>query len=103
MFSTGYPQNKLIFVKGRVESIIPKVIPSKISLLRLDTDWYRSTKHELTHLFPLLTKNGVLIIDDYGYWAGSKKAVDQYFADKPILFNRIDRSAVIGIKIQSAS
>jgi len=90
MFSTGYPQNKLVFIKGKVENTIPKTIPSKISLLRLDTDWYQSTKHELTHLFPVLAKNGVLIIDDYGYWAGSKKAVDEYFSNKPILFIELE-------------
>jgi len=98
MFSTGYPQNQLVFVKGKVEDSIPRTIPQQISLLRLDTDWYKSTKHELIHLFPLLSQHGVLIIDDYGYWAGSKKAVDQYFTKKPILFNRIDRSAIIAVK-----
>lgn len=98
MTSTGYPENNIIFVKGKVEEIIPKTMPSKIALLRLDTDWYESTKHELIHLFPLVEKNGVLIIDDYGHWAGAKKAVDEYFADKPMFFNRIDYTASIGIK-----
>ena len=59
---------------------------------------YDSTKHELIHLFPLLTENGVLIIDDYGFWAGTKKAVDEYFADKPILLSRIDLAGRLGIK-----
>jgi O-methyltransferase len=95
---TGYPQNKIVFVKGKVEETIPKTMPSKIALLRLDTDWYESTKHELINLFPILTKNGVLIIDDYGHWAGSKKAVDEYFSNKSILLNRIDYTGRIGIK-----
>jgi len=97
---TKYPNDNIIFIKGKVEETIPKSKPFKIALLRLDTDWYESTKHELIHLFPLLSKNGVLIIDDYGSWAGSKKAVDEYFSDRKILLNRIDNTGRIGIKIE---
>jgi len=100
MLSTGYPKDQIILVKGKVESTIPQTIPSKIALLRLDTDWYESTKHELNHLFPILVKNGVLIIDDYGHWAGAKKAVDEYFSKNLILLNRIDYTGRIGIKIK---
>ena len=66
----------------------------------LDTDWYESTKHELTHLFTLLSKNGVLIIDDYGYWEGARKAVDEYISDNniQILLNRVDSTGRIAIK-----
>jgi Macrocin-O-methyltransferase (TylF). len=66
----------------------------------LDTDWYESTKHELEHLFPRLAKNGVLIIDDYGFWKGSRKAVDEYFAglNMPVLLNRMDDTGRICIK-----
>jgi len=95
---TGYPKENIIFIKGKVEETIPKKIPKKIALLRLDTDWYESTKHELVHLYPKLSQKGVLIIDDYGHWKGSKKAVDEYFRNKPILLNRIDYTARIGIK-----
>jgi hypothetical protein len=99
LFSTGYPKDKLIFIKGKVEDTIPKRMPEKIALLRLDTDWYESTKHELLHLFPILTKKGVLLLDDYGHWLGSKKAVDEYFSNKPILLNRIDYTGRVGIKV----
>src|SRR5208282_5979112 len=80
LFSTGYPREKIHFVKGKVEETIPKVLPSSLSLLRLDTDWYESTKHELTHLFPIINKGGILIIDDYGFWQGQRKAVDEFFS-----------------------
>jgi hypothetical protein len=66
MFSIGYPKEKIHFIKGKVEDTIPTNIPNEIAILRLDTDWYESTKHEMIHLFPLLKQNGVLIIDDYG-------------------------------------
>ncbi len=99
MALTKYPENNVVFVKGRVEETIPGITPPEIAILRLDTDWYESTRHELIHLFPLLSKNGVLIIDDYGYWAGAKKAVDEYFSEGHILLNRIDNAGRIGIKV----
>jgi hypothetical protein len=83
MKQTGYPQDRIYTIKGKVEETIPDTIPKKIALLRLDTDWYESTKHELEHLFPRLVKGGVLIVDDYAAWAGSKEAVDEYFAKNP--------------------
>ena len=94
------PQDHLVFVKGKVEDTLPNNNSDQIALLRLDTDWYASTYHELTHLFPLLVERGVLLLDDYGYWEGSKKATDQFLAEKKILMllNRIDPSGVIGIK-----
>ncbi|MBU0766915.1 TylF/MycF family methyltransferase [Patescibacteria group bacterium] len=98
MTSTGYPEENIIYVKGKVEETIPKRMPEKIAILRLDTDWYESTLHELTHLYHLLPQNGVLIIDDYGYWAGAKKATDEYFGKFKIVFNRIDDTGIIAIK-----
>ena len=88
----GYPVEKIKFVEGDVMKTIPDHAPDKIAFLRLDTDWYESTKHELTHLFPRLKQGGVLIIDDYGHWKGAREAVDEYFAVhnyKPLL-HRID-------------
>lgn len=102
MLSTGYPEEKMVFVKGKVEDTIPGTVPEKISLLHLDTDWYESTYHELVHLFPLLSKNGVLIIDDYGFWQGCREAVDQYFEENNIkmLFNRIDYNGRMFVKTE---
>jgi O-methyltransferase len=99
--STGYPIGQVHFVKGKVEDTIPGNIPEKIALLRLDTDWYESTYHELTHLFPRLVKGGVIIIDDYGHWKGAREAVDQYFKENNIqmLLNRLDYTGRIGIKL----
>ncbi len=97
----SYPQDKIKFIKGKVEDTIPQNMPDKIALLRLDTDFYSSTKHELVHLFPKLATNGVLIIDDYGHWQGARKAVDEYFEETgiKIFLNRIDYTGRLGIKI----
>ncbi|WP_239651676.1 TylF/MycF/NovP-related O-methyltransferase [Neosynechococcus sphagnicola] len=98
---TLYPERLVKLVKGKVEDSIPRNIPERISLLRLDTDWYESTLHELTHLYPRLAQGGVLIIDDYGHWRGCRKAVDEYFEStkQNILLNRIDGTGRIGIKV----
>lgn len=98
----GYDPSKIKFVKGNVEDTIPGNAPEQIALLRLDTDWYESTYHELVHLYPRLSVGGVLIIDDYGHWEGARKAVDQYFAEKKLKFllNRIDYTGRIGVKLE---
>jgi O-methyltransferase len=99
MQRTGYPASKIVFSKGKVEDTIPHTIPANIALLRLDTDWYESTLHELKNLYPLLSKQGVLILDDYGHWQGARKAVDEYFtAGEKLLLNRIDYTGRIAVK-----
>jgi hypothetical protein len=100
LYETGYPKEKIHFVQGKVEETIPRLSPDSISLLRLDTDWYQSTKHELVHLFPRLSRGGVIIIDDYGHWEGCRQACDEYFSEQriPILLNRIDDTARIALK-----
>lgn len=101
---TKYPADKIKFVRGKVEDTIPATIPQTISLLRLDTDWYASTKHEMEQLYPRLTTGGVLIVDDYGVWTGSGQAVDEYFAKTPAPCFFFDETsgAVNAVKIVSA-
>jgi O-methyltransferase len=100
---TGYDEKRVVFVKGKVEDTIPANAPDRISLLRLDTDWYQSTYHELVHLYPRLSVGGVLIIDDYGHWKGSRKAVDQYIEENhlKLLLNRIDYTGRICVKLEA--
>jgi hypothetical protein len=100
VLSTGYPKDRIFLIKGNVEETIPRHAPSQIALLRLDTDFYESTAHELLHLYPRLSENGVLIIDDYGHWQGAKQAVDEYFAKQPHrpLLNRLDYTGRLVIK-----
>jgi len=97
--STGYPSNRLHFVEGMVEDTIPALAPEQISILRLDTDWYESTRHELRHLWPRLSPGGVLIIDDYGHWHGARQAVDEFLATvEPVLLQRIDYTGRLALK-----
>ncbi len=71
LLSTGYPPDRLHLVEGLVESTIPASAPDRLALLRLDTDYYTSTRHELEHLAPRLSSRGVLLVDDYGHWRGA--------------------------------
>ena len=98
--ATGYPAELLRFVRGRVEDTMPAQAPGQLALLRLDTDFYESTKHELEHLYPRLAPGGALIIDDYGEFAGAREAVDEYFAadPSPPELQRIDASARLVVK-----
>lgn len=101
MRTTGYPFERIHFIEGKVEDTIPTAgVPDSIALLRLDTDWYVSNKHELNNLYPRLVAGGVLIIDDYGHWDGVRRSVDEYFAEQGItgLLNRIDYTGRMMVK-----
>ena len=100
MARTAYPTDRIRYVPGLVEDTIPAHAPGAIALLRLDTDWEASTRHELTHLWPRLSAGGVLVIDDYGHWAGARRAVDDYFAardDAPLLV-RVDYTGRVAVR-----
>jgi len=101
LISTGYPRDKLNFVKGMVQSTLPNTSIDAIALLRLDTDWYESTVCELNHLYPHVAEGGVLIVDDYGHFHGQRKAVDEYLAQQKqqLLLNRIDYSGRLAVKV----
>jgi O-methyltransferase len=79
VFRTGYPPDRFTFVRGDVAQTLTSDVPEQIALLRLDTDWYESTKVGLDVLYPRLAVGGVCILDDYGHWQGARKAVDDYF------------------------
>ena len=83
MEEVGYPPEHVHYHQGMVEDTIPGMAPERISLLRLDTDWYESTRHELEHLYDRLSPGGVLILDDYGDWEGARQATDEFLATLP--------------------
>ncbi|MEU1487029.1 TylF/MycF/NovP-related O-methyltransferase [Streptomyces sp. NPDC005752] len=91
-----YPTDRVHYVRGKVEDTVPERAPEQISILRLDTDWYASTKHELKHLYGRLVSGGVLLIDDYGYWQGSRQAVDEFLEEtgEQLLLLRMDEGRI---------
>jgi O-methyltransferase len=97
--STGYPPERIRLEPGLVEETIPERAPATIALCRLDTDWYDSTLHELHHLYPRISPGGVLIVDDYGEFTGSREATDEYLATlpSPPLLVRVDEAARLAV------
>jgi hypothetical protein len=98
--ASGYPADQFVFVEGLVEDTLPASRPNRIALLRLDTDLYRSTYHELTHLYPLLPTGGILILDDDGGFQGVGRAADQYFTEtrQPVFLPRINAGVRLLVK-----
>ena len=100
----GYPDDLVRYVVGPVETTLQTEHPDCVALLRLDTDWYESTRIELDRLFPRLVPGGVLLVDDYGHWQGCRRAVDEYFKSHSIcmMLHRIDYTGRIGIRHHAA-
>jgi len=100
----GLDREKFIFVEGPVELTLKETTPESICLLRLDTDYYESTLIELQVLYPLLVTHGALLLDDYSYFEGVRRATDQYFeeAGYDIMLSRVDMNARSGIKLGPA-
>jgi hypothetical protein len=98
--STGYPPHRIRYVVGDVQETLKNQRPDAIALLRLDTDWYESTRCELEQLFPRLVPGGILLVDDYGHWRGCRRAVDEYFAEHHVqmMLSRIDYTGRMGVK-----
>jgi O-methyltransferase len=97
---TGYDEARIHFVVGSVEETLTRTVPDQIALLRLDTDWYKSTLAELEFLYPRLVPDGVLILDDYGHWHGARVACDEFMSRlefQPLL-HRIDYTGRMMIK-----
>jgi hypothetical protein len=103
----GLLKDNVIFCKGKVETTLNLVsnIPETISFLRLDTDWYESTKKELEVLYSKLVLGGILVVDDYGQFDGARKAVDEYFKihSPPPFLSLIDNGARIGVKVKTTT
>lgn len=91
----NYPN--IVYHVGDIRNVDVKTIPN-LALLRLDTDWYDLTKFELIHFEPKVVESGIIIIDDYGHWAGCKKAVDEFLQVSPQQIFRSDYTGIHWIK-----
>lgn len=100
MASTGYPAQLVEYVAGKVEDTLPARAPDEIAVLRLDTNWYESTRHELETLWPRVSRGGIVIFDDYGHWEGCRRAVDEYLGrlEAPPFLFRTDYSERVLVK-----
>lgn len=91
-------ENKVIFVQGLYENTLN--INQPVAFAHIDCDWYESVKLCLTEIVPHLVVGGILIIDDYHYYQGCKKAVDEYFAaqQENFLFSTRNRLHIARIR-----
>lgn len=96
MSSTQYDQSRIHYEKGMVESTLANPPLEQIAILRIDTDWYSSTKLALKNLFSLVSRGGLIILDDYESWEGARMAVDEFFQEIGIipLLIRLDKGRV---------
>lgn len=99
-FESRVGNRNLRTVRGPVEETLRNTdnLPSRIAILRLDTDFYESTKAELEILYPRLASGGVLIVDDYGEWAGARRAVDEYFSGQAIWLHYVTHTVRLMVK-----
>jgi len=90
--STGYSEDKLHYVVGNVMDTLKdtSTIPEKIAVLRLDTDWYESSKYELEQMYDRVVQGGVIIFDDYYHWDGQRRATDDFFKSKHITYDFVN-------------
>jgi O-methyltransferase len=103
MATTGFPEDRIHYVEGRVEDTLPGSRPDHIALLRLDTDWYESTRHSMRHLYPLVSPGGVLLLDDYGDWPAVREAIHESLDElgEVLMLNRIDNTGRIAVRTAS--
>ena len=72
------------FVKGLFQHTLPVAPISQIAVLHIDGDWYESVKVCLDQLYDKVVPGGVIQLDDYGYWLGARRAVDEFFERRGI-------------------
>jgi len=100
LFEDLHVADRVQLVKGLFQQTLPSVPVSTIALLHIDGDWYDSVKACLDNLYDRVAPGGVIQFDDYGYWKGARKAVDEFFAARGIgvKLNRLDYSGRFLIK-----
>lgn len=97
---TGYPSKRIHLVEGDVHDTVRSERHEAIAMLRLDTDTYSSTLHELNQLYRRVVQGGVICIDDYGYSFGCRKAFHEFFDGRDrLLWQRPNRSARTAVKL----
>lgn len=77
-------QSRSRLVKGLFQDTVPRATVDTIAVLHLDGDWYESVKVCLEHLYDKVSVGGVVQIDDYGHWEGTRKAVDEFMSQRSI-------------------
>ncbi len=82
----GLLDDQVEFLEGWFEDTLPEAPVEKLAVLRLDGDYYESTRTALVNLYPKLSPGGFVIVDDYGedQWTYCRRAVDEFRAESGI-------------------
>lgn len=99
-FLTGLAENaaQVELVKGDVKVTGLDWEPKPISILRIDCDWYLESLAALEIFWPHLAMGGVVILDDFGHHLGQRRAVEEFFHDRPMKLTHVDYSCLSGVK-----
>lgn len=98
LVSLRAPSPSIDLVKGDVKETLKFWQPEPISILRIDCDWYLESLVSLEVLWPHVSMGGIVILDDYGHHSGQRRAVDEFFADRPLKFTHVDYSCLSVVK-----
>jgi O-methyltransferase len=81
---SAYPRDRVTIAKGWFQDVLPSYREriGPIGVLRLDGDFYESTRTCLMTLYDQVVPGGAIIIDDYGMFPGCKTAVDEFLAER---------------------
>jgi len=105
LFTQLQVRDRVQFVKGLFQDTLPAVGISQIAVLHIDGDWYESVKTCLDHLYDKVAPGGIIQFDDYGYWEGARKAVDEFLEARGIRasLKKLDYSGRFLVKPLSSS
>lgn len=78
------PLDPVHIVVGRYEETLPGFKPAPVAFLHLDCDWYDSVKLCMDTFYDAVLPGGAIVFDDYGWWSGCRKAVDEFLAERSL-------------------
>jgi O-methyltransferase len=82
----GADMRRTRLVKGWFQDTFPGAQISQIALLNIDADWYSSVKLCLETFYDRVSPGGYISFDDYGYWPGCRRAVDEFFQNRGLSY-----------------
>jgi len=85
-------------VPGLFQESLPRHVSFPIALAHIDCDWYEHVKYCLNHIRDLVSRYGVIVIDDYSDWQGCRKAVDEFLLENTNMILEVEHTHAIIVK-----
>jgi len=96
----GVPMDLVRIAPGWFDPTLKTSALDRIAILHIDADWYESVKFVLQALYEKVVPGGFIVLDDYGYWEGCKRALTDFFAERGIKDLSIERIGRQGVYFQ---